>query len=170
MGMYTGLRLRAIVKPEYRTMVNGVMDQADEARDWFDFIEEFPFMEQFSSLGRNMFIPFGGLSYMPDEWDDDNYVAAGVFRRQFNEETGFWAFNCSLKNYDSEIQVFLETVANVILESSEHIEVLYEEWERGELYEVQGNAIEYIGETEHHYRENTDDESDWWEWQQGEEG
>ena len=68
MGMYTGLRCKVVVKPEFREMINYMMENR---LDWAEIHEEYPyaFIEKFSKGFRADFIPYGSLSYMPDEWE-----------------------------------------------------------------------------------------------------
>lgn len=155
MGMYTGLRFRGYVKPEYRGLIHSIM----EGRvDWADCITQFPFLKDFAELPRSRMIPFGALAYMPDEWEDWGNILTSSFKRQFDSETGYWAFSCSLKNYDDEINTFLVDVVCEICSSTDHIEYLYEEWNSSTLYELRDGRIPKIGEIEYH---ENDDSYDW---------
>jgi hypothetical protein len=142
MGMYTGLRCKVVVKPEFR---EELMRLHDEDYEWET--SSFDFMQEFGQLGRASFIPRGSLSYMPDEWEDIprkddgsldywNGKATDGFGRSFNLETGYWAFQCSLKNYEDEIESFFENVLPRIAESIEHLEYYYEEWASSVFYEL----------------------------------
>lgn len=141
MGMYTGLRLKGIVKEEYRPVIYDLME-SDVIEDWSDLMQLFndlEFIGEFSTLSRSSFIPFGSLSYMPNSWE----IGEEGWITEFDYDTGYWQFQCSLKNYDSEIQVFLDTVANIIMESIEYVEVHYEEDRYGHIFElVNGYFIE----------------------------
>lgn len=155
MGMYTGLRFKGIVKEEYRDVIDVLMN--DETVDcWEDLLERFDnleFAEDFIYRPRSSMIPFGGLAYMPDEWEEyinpelgdkwDNLRDADGWERSFNKETGYWQFQCSLKNYDGEIKSFVNVLLPVILEKSIYIESKYEESRYGFVYElVDGEMIE----------------------------
>lgn len=129
MGMYTGFRADVIVKPEYREMISAIMGCGDY--HWRDFVEQFPFLAEFSKMGRHNFIPFGSLCYMPEEWDFNQQ-----FQRKFDQHTGRWTFSCSLKNYESEIELFCNSVLSVIAESG-CFEMLYEEWECEKRYGIE---------------------------------
>lgn len=129
MGMYTGFRVDVTVKPEYREMVNSIMEYGDHG--WKDFVHQFPFLAEFSRKGRANFIPFGSLCYMPEEWDNNQQ-----FQRGFDPKTGRWTFSCSLKNYESEIELFCDSVLSVIAESG-CFEMLYEEWEYQKVYLIE---------------------------------
>ena len=155
MGMYTGLRFKAIIKEEYREAINELMER-DTMESWLDTTEGYPEMEfakEYAEMSRSDFIPFGSLAYMPDEWEElideskgkqwNNYKAAKGWEREFNIDTGYWQFQCSLKNYGSEIEKFLKDVASVIVKKAIHVEVHYEEDRYGRLHElVDGEWVE----------------------------
>ena len=156
MGMYTGLRFKGVVKEEFR---KGFACCALYG-DWD--LSENPKLRQFGEdVGRSGFIPCGSLAYMPDEWEKDYVDENGNkhpeyeqdigrpieevyflrqtptdgFDRTWNEETGYWTFQCSLKNYESEIEAFFELLPYFI-ESVEHCEYFYEEDEWSYRYEL----------------------------------
>lgn len=128
MGSYTGLRVKVTVKEEYRPMIKAI----HEGADWNDFSEQFPFLSAYAKQDRAKLIPRGGLCYMPSSWETGEYpneVATDGFERNIDMETGYWTFQCSLKNYESEIQQFFKDVLSKIISEAEHIEYLYEEWD-----------------------------------------
>lgn len=146
MGMYTGLRVKVKVKEEYRQMVKEI----NEGEEWNQFAEQFSFLSSYATQRRAEFIPRGTLSYMPDSWEIGNFprqVATDGFDRNLEEETGYWSFQCSLKNYNEEIEQFLKEVLPVIISEAKHIEVLYEEWEKSILYEFVDGEIKVSGKT-----------------------
>lgn len=107
MGMYTGIRVKVIVKDEYREMIKAI----NEGANWGDFDEQFPFLTAYAKQDRAEFIPRGGLCYMPSSWETGEYpneVATDGFERNIDMETGYWTFQIS---------------------EAEHIEYLYEEWD-----------------------------------------
>jgi hypothetical protein len=53
----------------------------------------------------------------------------------YDDETGKWVFQCSLKNYGNTIEEFLDLVP-YFMESVEHCEVLYETWGWSSGYEL----------------------------------
>lgn len=146
--MYTGLRIKATVKEEFRQMI----EEINNGADWSEFAEQFPFLSAYAKQGRAEFIPCGSLSYMPDEWeykprkadgsyDRENAAATDGFERSIDRKTGYWTFQCSLKNYNQEIEQFLEEVLPNIIESAEHIEYLYEEWDKSVMYKYSNGNI-----------------------------
>lgn len=155
MGMYTGLRFKAVIKEEYRPVIKKMMD---DQLNWEELIKVFPWFtiaEALSTSFRGTSIPYGGLAYMPDSWevlreDHEKYEYSWdkrmdhpEFERKFDEETGIWQFQCSLKNYESDIELFLNTVAPAIVQEVIHIESHYEESSYGYLYILQdGKLIE----------------------------
>ena len=138
MGMYTGLRVKVTVKEEYRKMLRAI----NGGEEWLQFSCEYPFLAGYAALGRSEFIPNGMISYMPDSWETDDYRATEGFETGIDMRTGRWTFQCSLKNYENEIEKFLDEVLPNIITSSEHIEYFYEEWDSGRLYEfVDGKLV-----------------------------
>ena len=127
MGMYIGLRFKGIVKEKFRKDFEDIALYGN----WEESDNEI--FRQFGNVFRSGFIPCGGLAYMPDKWDIE--VFDNNFDRTYNEKTGKWTFQCSLKNYNNTIEKFLEIVPYFI-EEVEHVEVFYEEWRYSKKYEL----------------------------------
>ncbi len=122
MGMYTGLRARLTIKEEFRPVIEDLMTSRDLDYSWENVAGKYPqyeFLRDWSMVGRCDFIPFGALAYMP--WDD----ADPEWQRSFKD--GMWVFQCSLKNYQGEIQAFVEIVLPHIVEICHELYSLYEE-------------------------------------------
>lgn len=135
MGMYTGIRCKIIINEEFAPVINTMMT---EGLDWNDLSVEYPqydFLNEFGDGYRASFIPYGVLSYMPDEWDTDD------FERRFDPQTRLWSFRCSLKNYESDIERFFKVVLPKITERVVHLEYYYEEWTRSVFYELVNGEI-----------------------------
>lgn len=128
MGMYTGLRFKGIIKPEYRTIIKGIHN---DNLTW----EESGLIDDFIYDGRADFIPYGALCYMPKSWKYDDYIP-----HEFNEETGYWSFQCSLKNYDNTIEKFLDMIGDMV-DSVEFCEYYYEEWDYSSKYELKHGTM-----------------------------
>lgn len=150
MGMYTGIRFKGYVKPEFREDFENIAlnGEWESSRD--------SILQSFSSFYRASFIPCGSLSYMPDEWEghDNRYKEyswewfdsakdAGGFNRTWNKETGYWTFQCSLKNYESEIEAWFDILPHFI-EKIEHLEYFYEEWDCSCRYDLINNEIKCV--------------------------
>lgn len=162
MGMYTGLRFKGIVHKDYYELFDEVVNKGT---CWDELIDKFPFIEPYANEGRANMIPHGSLSYMPDDWEEkdgtqneyghDNYVPTNNFDTQFNTSTGYLAFQCSLKNYQGEIEKFFEHILPIVLEESHHIEYFYEEWDCSDMYVLEKGLeerkIEYHDEGPHYY-------------------
>lgn len=143
MGMYTGLRVRVVIKEEYRELIKEAMtseDFGEPGKGWKQFKDKYPFLSTFADKERATSIPFGALAYMPDEWDEQD-----AFRQVFDEVTGLWRFQCSLKNYGSEIEEFISNVLSEIVVNSGHVESLYEENSHSELYELKDGKYQETG-------------------------
>lgn len=88
MGMYTGIRFKGYVKPEFRAdfasiALNGEWEKSHD-----------PVLKEFGEIGRASFIPCGALAYMPDSWESGDEATDG-FERTWDPETGYWTFQCS---------------------------------------------------------------------------
>ena len=90
MGMYTDLEFTATIKPEYVNLIKTLY----ETFTWKNLGYEFT--DIFSRDSRSGFIPFG----------------APLGDHSFTENE--WKVNCSLKNYDNTIQLFLDNVLSKI--------------------------------------------------------
>ena len=132
MGMYTGLRCKIKIKEEY---VDALKELEFLNYEWSQHsMLEF---KKFGEFDRATFIPCGALAYMPYCWEKlkigkDIYD----FRRNFNEESRIWTFQCSLKNYSDEIGYFIKNIVPLITEEIIHLEEFYEEWETSVVYKM----------------------------------
>ncbi|MCY9737510.1 hypothetical protein M5X17_27795 [Paenibacillus alvei] len=147
MGMYTGLRCKVIIKPEYKEefeLMHSINYEWDESN--LDFLREY------GQYSRATFIPRGSLSYMPDSWEVVPLDANGRrqcmygtptdgFDRTFDKDTGLWSFQCSLKNYDSTIEYFFDNVLCKVTEQVIHLEYYYEEAYRSTFYDLVDGRI-----------------------------
>lgn len=117
MGMYTYLRFTGELKKEYVEEIRNLFDfekakRNDYFNEWKCFAEKHDFATHFASLKRPTCIPFGGFSaYNIDKASsksDDEPTFSNVI---WNNGEYTWVFQCDLKNYDGEIDTFLEEVA-----------------------------------------------------------
>jgi len=151
MGMYTGIRFKGYVKKDFRDS----FEQIALEGDWENSNNST--FRDFGKISRSKFIPCGCLSYMPDEWEvydeslkgTNKYYSsakdADGFERTWNKETGYWTFQCSLKNYESEIEEWFKIVPYFI-EKIEHLEYFYEEWEYSDQYNLIDGEIKLVNE------------------------
>lgn len=157
MGMYTGLRCRIKVKEEYVSALEE-LDKLDY--EWSEHsLKEF---REFGDVDRATFIPRGCLSYMPDCWEQlkenhhefkndwEKVEDVEEFKRNFDNETRIWSFQCSLKNYEDTIEQFIEKIVALIAEDIIHLEELYEESALSTLYVM--NSDGDIVESNESYR------------------
>lgn len=124
MGMYTGLRAKLTIKKEFWPVVKMLMTGSNRWDDVAEAFPQYPFLREWSEVPRCDFIPFGALSYMP--WSP----RAPEWKRSF--EDGLWVFQCSLKNYEGEIECFVGTVLPHIVDVLHELYSLYEENEEPE--------------------------------------
>lgn len=114
--MYTGLYFKALIKEDYHKMVELVNND-----DWNAAGQICPIAKEWCKVGRHNLIPFGALCYMPDD-----------FPEQISSfKDGVWEVSCSLKNYEGEIQKFVEEVLKPISEEIYECFSLYEEYGEG---------------------------------------
>ena len=143
MGMYTGVRCKVIIKPEYREEFDHLHNEL--SYEWSE--SNYEFLREYGDYSRATFIPKGSLSYMPDSWEyipkkEDgsrdwmNAQDLDGFDRKFDKETGLWTFQCSLKNYEDTIEYFFENVLSKVAQEVIHLEYYYEEWVESDLYEL----------------------------------
>src|SRR4051812_18535044 len=120
--MYTGLRAKCVVKPEFRKAIDTLHNsEEDEFPCWQEVANKYPqyeFFKEWAAIGRSSFIPFGAMCYMDDSW--------GESFSEYDPKTGYWNFACSLKNYEGEIEFFLENVLANIVERVYFCEKQYE--------------------------------------------
>jgi len=138
MGNYTGIRFKGYVKEYLRDEFEIIALEGD-----WDKSENSVF-NRFGEVRRASFIPCGSLSYMPDEWEEDEKDTDG-FNRTWNKETGYWTFQCSLKNYEDTIEKWFEIVPYFI-ERIEHLEYFYESWTYSKQYDLIDNELVMINE------------------------
>jgi hypothetical protein len=134
MGMYTGLRIRVKLKPEFIPAIQTVMDGEGDSI-WSNL--GYDFLDEWAKVGRSNFIPNGALAYMP--WDKND-----SFWQDSLTLDGEWQFQCSLKNYENEVENFIVNVLGRIIEESLHVEVLYEEWDSSDMYKFIDNKWELL--------------------------
>lgn len=112
MGMYTGIRFVGMLKKDYIDDIEELIDSVDSKMDWIKFAEKYPFAKEFSSLPRAQFIPFGAMTYNEDKFGTtfSNIVTGDDGSDPYGYRETL-VFQCDFKNYDDEIECFLETVA-----------------------------------------------------------
>lgn len=130
MGMYTGLRFIGYIKPEFRKAMKTIAIEGDWSKS------DIPEFQRFGMYEDAVFIPNSGLvAYMPSEWAKDK-----EFEHSYDEETGRWAFQGSLKDYNSIIEKFFE-LAPFFVERIEHLETYYEEYYSSKEYTLVDNTV-----------------------------
>lgn len=90
-------------------------------------------LHEFSRIARSTFIPFGGIFYLPDEWE----AAKKLADEKPLSDGGTWTVVCSLKNYKGEIEYFLENVLPEMISEPVIVEYRYEEWSASKFITVQ---------------------------------
>lgn len=118
MGIYTSLKFKAKIKPEYVNALTEVL----EAYSWDD--TECPLFQEWKNMYRAVFIPWGDQSQLRPEWDEE-------FEKHRHSKfiDGYWSVITALKGY-LEFEVFYK----MLKEMSEHIEY-YITWHECEAQE-----------------------------------
>lgn len=123
--MYTGLRARVKIKPEYRQAMFKLYDDSFVG-DFWDALDddELPNLAEWKKVYDRDFIPCGCLAYMPDGFGEPFFGSDGG--HCFDGE--WWTFSCSLKNYRNQIQTFFDLILKNIAEEIDYCQRLYEEY------------------------------------------
>jgi hypothetical protein len=121
MGMYTGLRFKATLRPFVADTLAKFYNDRDCPDFWGAVSGVIPISNNWMNTHRRDFIPFGAISYLPDDWDEESR-SAGLRGTE-------WHVCCSLKNYEGEIELFLREVLPHLISDMCRVEYRYEEWE-----------------------------------------
>lgn len=133
MGMYTGVKFVAELST-FGEQVVALVENPGEARSGWELASEVyhmprhAFLREWAAVRRCEFIPHGVLAYMPDGW------AEVAERKGLHGRT--WYVCCSLKNYEGEVETFLRTVLPKLIAVPCVVDVLYEEWEHAEHWNI----------------------------------
>ncbi len=129
MGMYTGVRSRVKIKPEHRDAIKKLHDYGD----WT--VVSVPNVIDWIMHGRCGFIPFGVLAYMPDDFGEPSKEGGSEFDGEW------WTFSCSLKNYENEIEFFMENIMCHLVEEVDYCESLYEEYPLPDISQFDSQVV-----------------------------
>ena len=136
MGMYTGLRFEAKLKPFVADAIELVLSEQNLYSLWDPLAGIISIDQKWLDVGRKDFIPFGSMSYMPDDW---------VHRNDIYRFSQKWFVCCSLKNYEGEIESFLDLVLPFLIDEPCDVEVLYEEWPKPREQRIEPKPLEQTG-------------------------
>lgn len=136
MGMYTGLRFEAKLKPFVADAIDLVLSEENSYSMWNALAGVIPIDRKWLNVGRKDFIPFGSMSYMPDDWYHHN----DIYRHDQK-----WFVCCSLKNYEGEIEDFLKLVLPFLIDEPCDAEILYEEWTESRIKRIEPKPLEQTG-------------------------
>jgi hypothetical protein len=130
LNLYTGIRFRGVVKECYRKEFKPIALDGEWISSKVDFMQ---------ALGidhRGKFIPIGKLHGTPKFWYRN-------FENHYDVKTGEWVFACSVDNCNGTIENFLSIVPKMI-ESVQHLEVLYEGYNVSTGYKLKDDKLERI--------------------------
>lgn len=123
MGMYTGLRFEAKLTPlaaKAITLLNTTHYDTEGVEPWDEVAALYPEfdLKEWCKVERKNLFPFGRVLYMPDNWEEESKsIIKGLW----------WEVNCSLKNYEEEIEEFLSSVLPQLISEECEVETCYEE-------------------------------------------
>jgi len=131
MGMYTGLRFEAKLSPLGCEVIDSFYENM---QGWVGVTCSSPMYmskicDWIEGFHRFRFIPGGALCYMPSDWEFISEPGVGV-----------WKVCCSLKNYNKEIEGFLENMLPPLLSETCKVEVKYEE-SKSRMYNIEPRSI-----------------------------
>lgn len=117
MGVYTALKIRCKIKPEYCPIIEELHKVYSWDRVSINF-PEYNWLDVWARIYRADFIPFGSMAIYPD-WNESTDTHSTF-------ENGEWYFCCSLKNYENEISDFVDLVFLNIVEELYECKMQYE--------------------------------------------
>ncbi|UKS27359.1 hypothetical protein LOZ80_39020 [Paenibacillus sp. HWE-109] len=148
MGLYTSFRCKLKLKDEFLPVIRELME---EGLDWSELETNSEEINEFSTYDRADSIPFGGLSYAPDEWEQEDNT---IWSR--STENGIWTFQCSVKNSETILE-FMRRVVPAISVESLHLEMFFEEDVYSTMYKLIDGKVEEIDEKNKYGFEDNDD-------------
>lgn len=145
MGQKAGLRFKGYIKEQYR----GEFESLGMSGGWEigNYISPSSKLKKlfssdrfriFSKDSRSFFIPHGSIKDIPFSSTHENGIATDGFDLDYDEKTGYWQFQCELKNYNGTIEKFIDMVPD-LCSKVEHLEYLDEDWEESRLYALGAN-------------------------------
>lgn len=129
MSVYSSIRFKGIVKKEYRSTFKDIALNGK----WEIYAFQ-PFLNYIEN-DRYSRIPCGFIGCVPKSWEDEYGNATDGFETQWNEDTGYWAFQCSLNKGDDVIDDFIDILPE-LMETIEHCEVMCELWTNSVFYDI----------------------------------
>ena len=143
MGMYTCLKFTGMIKKDFEDEMKNLLNTEIDY-NWRDFAKKYPFAEEFSELPRADFIPFGAITpYNEDKVGCENPKRSIIAGDDSSDPYGYrktLVFTCDLKNYDDEIEEFIEEVAVNIFDKF-IAEKWYEEFAFPTIYFYDGKEL-----------------------------
>lgn len=133
MGMYTGVRFKTQLTPEARKVIEWCQEDR-WSRGWEQAAAHFhlAWIDEWVNFRRCNFIPWGGVCYLQHWVDNDGYS-------KLDGEN--WEVLCSLKNYEGEIDYFLEKILPRMIIKSTEVEVRYESSDSSHFYYVKPEEV-----------------------------
>lgn len=110
MGDYTVFICDVQVRNEYQPLIERLF----KSQSWDEAVKEYPGLnlDNWLKLRRRDFIPYGSISSY-----NESYVNMIWWKKdRFSFENGRWAFVCDLKNYENEIETFVNIVLSKIVD------------------------------------------------------
>ena len=145
MGQKAGLRFKGYIKEHYRDVfevlaLSGNWDRGSYINPTSKLKKLF-LSERYLAFSKNLrsaFIPHGSVVALSSQWLDENGNPTEGFELDYDSKTGYWKFQCELKNYSGTIEKFVEMIPD-LCSKVEHLEYLDEDWEESRLYAMGTN-------------------------------
>ncbi len=122
MGIYTSFRCHVKIKAEYQNLIKEFMDLRIKPDPWKELANRHPsliWLRLWADYDRANFIPSGdpesGPGFKSDHWPV-TYIA------------GWWRFECALKNYQNNINMFVALILRNVAAEAETLQSWYEEF------------------------------------------
>lgn len=132
--MYTDLNARLLIKKEFWPVIKMLRDPTTD-NGWDDVaaaFPQYPFLTEWAGVWRSDSIPYNRSS---QQWQAGDTTWNHTFK------DGVWTFQCSLKNYEGEIEFFVATVLAHIVDQRLELYSRYEENEMVEQLFIPGAEV-----------------------------
>ena len=131
MGMYTSIRITAVVQPAYIEAFEPILFKGEWEESEFAIFSEFGRTDKRANL-----LVTDLLVESPEDWTaEDIATPTDGFEKTYDKSTGEFKFQSTFKNYDETLEHFMELLPKFISELK-HFEVYHEEHECSSFYEL----------------------------------
>lgn len=130
MSLYTAIRFRGIVKPEFRDIFEPIALHGKWKESPDDVLRDFGECNRSAS-----YIPCASACII-DRWQKEPWKTG------YSKETGEWVFEVDINTYSLPVCDFEDEIIPYLMESVEHYEVWHELWTEDKNYTEEYTALE----------------------------